>query len=181
MLKFKQIFNELCYEIGEHIADPYFRPLKKSDKVYIILLDNIINADSIGEYRPSVFGSEIHIHRYDRNCPNISYTMDIATLLHEFGHHKNVVIFKYKESESKTGFIYGIDNKYQIKNLLKEELHAWINAFKCIWYIKNIKSLTFFYKLLLSILLTQAAIDSLTTYVKFAFLTKYKTNEEKEI
>lgn len=173
--RFKQIFEELLYDIDIQITYQGYNPFRQPGEICNVYLENrVITPEEEASYTPMKECGVIRIHRYNPKYPNISYVIDTIVMLHEFGHHKNVLVFDDDgKSQSRTGFQYKKHKNEQHFYLLKEELFAWINAFKYLWTVKNIKSLSIYYKILLTIIMLCISIERFSTYIKGFFVRRF--------
>lgn len=179
-MRFEQIFNGLSKEIDIILFEPEVRhkyrfywdevstDLKKG-LYYNIFVEK--QRRSSGAYTPMPL-STIYISRQNPTKPDVSYLRETVILLHEFGHHQNILVKNKNHCLTKTGYIYYVKDEYQIKQLLKEEFMAWINAFKTLWSFKYVLYLNFWYKLMITLYMIKESCRCYMTYIDWAIDTK---------
>lgn len=157
-MTFGQIFNDLLTQAQR---------MPNMEAIYFVSDDSVQE----GCYSPAATGGVIVINRIDKETPNKSYLFDTVILLHECGHHHNIIEFKEYPIRSKSGYTYDPEN-YKISFLiLKEECIAWLNAFKILHHTE-LSSLTFLHKTIIYCAMLYYAFTRLFVYLNYCLFNK---------
>lgn len=93
---------------------------------------------------------------------------EITTLLHEFGHHINVILPQFWGTQSKTGFSYSELNSDLV--VFKEEISAWLNGFIYLWQASEPN---WYYKLLISLSIISGTIEHILTLARLSIEARF--------
>lgn len=167
------MIREIFYQIAEDI-DVQLSPIdfnlkvREPGKLYNIDLIDSDNMSVNGTYNPQELYAEICLYRKGIN--KSSKLADISILLHEFGHHKNIIIFRDRNCQSRTGFIYNdlFSDSEQIAEVFVEEVCAWKNAIRSILFeFTHIKLLTFWMRMIILAAVIKQSFICLFAYFEY--------------